>query len=388
MKKLNKLALAVALASASSAALAVQVTLEFDGTGAGGAGSKSYSAGEMTIDDNGISISNVVGGVAEDITCDDPTVVFAGGVCTADLDAICGGSENVDTANNQCLASGGVGDPEEVCDPANGVQWNEDEGTCLPDLPPSLVMDVDPDSLEPGETTATVTFTFSEPVEGFTSGDVSVSSGSISGLQMQSTSSTEEVWTAQFNRDGNDTETVTISVAAGSFEDEQDNENTAGASVSLTLVGDEPACDLRFPGYTVHEDTPPYTSWGVGTYQKGLDLTRDGIHAYKIETTSNPAFYGSLSFVPFSNTGNIQKEIWISECPGGQPLTEPFASSCAKTAIQTTLKWQQNDTLTGKCELETNSTYYLNVQNVPGACPISSGCDTKLQHIVTGSPDL
>lgn len=123
--------------------------------------------------------------------------------------------------------------------------------------------------------------------------------------------------------------------------------------------------------------------WKTSTSQLTLNLSRAGVHSYPITTTSNTQYNGQLSVIPFSNTGNIGKEIWISECPGGEPL---HATMCKKNGVQPTLFWGQSQ-MVARCVLETNKNYFINVKNTASSCNAANGCNTKLQLLVNGTPD-
>lgn len=122
--------------------------------------------------------------------------------------------------------------------------------------------------------------------------------------------------------------------------------------------------------------------WDTATSQLHMYLSRANIHAYPVQTTSRPAFNGQLSIVPFSNTGTVHKEVWISVCPGGPALRE---ASCTRSGLQPSLYWEQNNA-SSRCSLAPNTTYYINVKNSTGACSTSSGCAAKIQHLISGSP--
>ncbi len=92
---------------------------------------------------------------------------------------------------------------------------------------PTLEITSSSDLLEEGES-ATITFTFSEAVNGFTSGDISVAGGSLSGLS----TADNTTWTATFTKDSTST-APSISVANSSYTDMAEN-NGIGDSLSLS----------------------------------------------------------------------------------------------------------------------------------------------------------
>jgi Ca2+-binding RTX toxin-like protein len=92
---------------------------------------------------------------------------------------------------------------------------------------PTLEITSSSDLLGSGES-ATITFTFSEAVNGFTNGDISVAGGSLSGLS----TTDNTTWTATFTKDSTST-APSISVANSSYTDMAEN-NGIGDSLSLS----------------------------------------------------------------------------------------------------------------------------------------------------------
>ena len=84
---------------------------------------------------------------------------------------------------------------------------------------PTLTITADSTNLNSGETT-TLTFTFSENVNGFTSGDISVTGGAVTGL----TTTNSTTFTATFTADvTSDDETANVSVLGVSYTDDDAN---------------------------------------------------------------------------------------------------------------------------------------------------------------------
>ena len=121
--------------------------------------------------------------------------------------------------------------------------------------------------------TATITFTTSESTSNFTSGDVSVTNGTLSNFSGSGTS-----YTATFTPNSEFSGTGTISVAAGAFTDSTGNSNTAG-SVNISIetgggggvtIANPPAYNNT--GYTSTDYSYGYaqvtlTYFANGTYQ-------------------------------------------------------------------------------------------------------------------------
>jgi plastocyanin/glucose/arabinose dehydrogenase len=101
-------------------------------------------------------------------------------------------------------------------------------GLTLDDTPPSLDITSSDGTLSPGET-VTLTFTFSEPPQGFESGDIQTGGGTHGGL---APTADPRVYTATFTQNGAATPTVTVS--DGAYADAAGNGGT-GASRTLHL---------------------------------------------------------------------------------------------------------------------------------------------------------
>ncbi|WP_339615945.1 Ig-like domain-containing protein [uncultured Gilvimarinus sp.] len=386
MRIFNKAILGCMVASVSATAVAADLTL--------------------TLDDSSLVVRNIssldldaaTGNIAVQGGSFDPASVpglpvlddnnFVCGDNTVKEDLLDGsGNAGSDGIKETCVGVG-VADPSVYCDTANGMTFNESLNKCeLPDeVPPGLTVAVNSSQLELGEETATVTFTFDDEIQNFSVGMVNVSNGVITGLTQQSATLSQEVWTATFTRSDNDAGgTATISVAANKFRDDAGNWNTESASAVITLVGSAPACDLRYKGVDVRSESAIF-EWPSGTSQTPMYLSRNGVHSYPFTTGTNTKFNGQLGFVPFSNTATVEKDIWISECAGGMPVEgAPYNGVCEKKGKQTTLFWEQTGSTSWRCSLESSTKYFLNVRNHPGSCTVSSGCNAKVQHLITGS---
>lgn len=341
-----------------------------------------YDVGGLVVDGNGNIVVTGVNYVAGTLPGYSGAITCGAGTTAIDTTG--------DTNYDSCVPNLALvcGEGTAINDAGDGC-----EGTAPPDeLAPTVSVTTSPDQLKDGQAKALVYFTFSEPVQGFAASDVSVTGGSIGGVTIIDTDN--NVWRTVFTRDGNTAGTAVISVAANSYEDMSNNPGSSGSgSISLldgsTTTPVEPppveppeGCSATPAGVSVA--SKPLFDWSVNSNQTNLDLSRNGIHSYPIETTSNPAFNGRLSVLAFSNTQFVNKDVWFSECPGVEDLSEPLCKQEASNEF--TMYWEQN-TASKRCSLETNSTYYINVQNVNDTCSVSTGCDAKLQHLVIGSPD-
>ncbi len=158
--------------------------------------------------------------------------------------------------------------------------------------------------------------------------------------------------------------------------------SSTSSSSSSSVGGGSNNCPER-PNNVLLATNPVY-NWPVATPGWTLYLSQRNIHSYEITTTANPQYEGQLSLAFLVNTSKVRKDIWISECPGGDAI----APVCKKTsALTTSLYWAQNGNTAWRCPLETSKTYYINVQNVDNSCSVTAGCNALLQHITNNLPN-
>ena len=119
-----------------------------------------------------------------------------------------------------------------VNDEGDGAWATATGSTAPPDTTrPTAAITVNDASLT-GSETATVTVTFSEPVDGFADGDLTTSAGSLSRLT-GNVSTLGAVHTFELTPPSAGMGTINLSVAAGVAADEADNTNTAAAQVAV-----------------------------------------------------------------------------------------------------------------------------------------------------------
>ncbi len=99
-------------------------------------------------------------------------------------------------------------------------------------VPASVVLSSNTSTLAPGQP-ATLTFTFSEVVNGFTAADLTVTGGAVTGLTQSPTD--PKVWTATFTPAATGT-VATVTLPSGKFSDAAGNLNTDGADPNNTLT--------------------------------------------------------------------------------------------------------------------------------------------------------
>ena len=100
--------------------------------------------------------------------------------------------------------------------------------------------------------------------------------------------------------------------------------------------------------------------WSNQGGQTVVNSTRT-VSASRFTTTAGSSFAGYVTVVPTTGTGDVTRKIWISQCPGGAPVS----AKCEDTGTEARVTWTQFDN--AYCDLNTNTTYYLNYQNLNGS---------------------
>ncbi|WP_409524924.1 hypothetical protein [Nitrincola sp. MINF-07-Sa-05] len=89
-------------------------------------------------------------------------------------------------------------------------------------------------------------------------------------------------------------------------------------------------------------------------------------------TSSNAAFSGQFAYVPTTGNGGINREVWVSDCPGASSYS---ASSilCRANGVQPTVYWKLSAS-SWQCNLApSGGTKYLNIKNTncSGTCGVN-----------------
>lgn len=88
----------------------------------------------------------------------------------------------------------------------------------------------------------------------------------------------------------------------------------------------------------------------------------------KFTTSDSTTYAGNFGAVASSNSGNLTRRLWISKCPGGDPIVWKKTirgvqtNTCDVSGSTPSLSWSQADfpQLNSQCKLERSATYYLN----------------------------
>lgn len=146
--------------------------------------------------------------------------------------------------------------------------------------------------------------------------------------------------------------------------DSENNEASGLVSVTVNETQQTGNC----PAKPSNVDIADGINWGQSNPQVRLDLEKDGISAVPFTTNNSASAYGAISFASVGNNDNVTKRIWISECPGGEPLS---AGACKSSGSSTgRLNWYMGSHYL-YCTLPKNKQLYFNVEGVNCG---SSGC--------------
>lgn len=359
MKRLTKTAIAMVLAGMAYGVSADTVRIE-DGNEdllvEYSADSVTIAGGTITVK-NGAYVSGTVPGtgVGEGVGCDPLTTTH-------------------DTVNNLCVGNA-VPDPSVYC--GDNADWNptteQCEGVAALGPAPTLSISTSDSNLSSGET-ATLTFSFSEDVSGFTLSDISATNGSVGSF-----SGSGDTYTVVFTPTPNIDGTAIISVADNSYVD-ADNLDGSGDSISITLSGapsDTGSCDV--PDNVQVKNEPALQSIGQTGSMMEFRIPQNDILSAKFTTDSSMSDIGKIDlFGESGESSTLTRKIWVSECPGGDPV-----SSCAgKIGNDVSFKWSKVYYHRTYCAIGENVDLYLNVQhlNANECSNRTSGCVARIVH--------
>ena len=115
------------------------------------------------------------------------------------------------------------------------------------------------------------------------------------------------------------------------------------------------------------------TFWKIGRNQyAALEFTTAGVPAGLIGQIELTNAQGSTRFGP--------KLVTISECPGD--FTTQVGDGCRREVVNGSIRWSTVTSIIGRCTLQPNTTYYLNVMHTesPNSNPIPWQCDPPSQQ--------
>lgn len=157
--------------------------------------------------------------------------------------------------------------------------------------------------------------------------------------------------------------------------------DTQAITVTVSAVG---SCGTTPANVSIN--TSFIINWDVSKPNDLLGVTQTGITAIPVHTSST-GDKGNVIFAATASNANVQRTMWISECPGGVPfvpanwdpnhnLAQYFGNKCTVTGSSNKrVRWNLNGDIYPECALEKNTDYYINVQN--NTCTVAS-CNVYL----------
>ncbi|WP_341853560.1 Ig-like domain-containing protein [Microcystis aeruginosa 1339] len=182
---------------------------------------------------------------------------------------------------------------------------------------PTLAVDIVDTSLNDGDNSSQVTFQFSETVNGFTAGDVSVSGGTLSNFTQVDGNS----YTAIFTADDAVETTGSVSVAAASYSDVAGNQGGAGTD-TVTIDTKNPTVGINFASQPLTSQnfsttiTFQFSEAVSGFAASDVTLTNGVLSNFTGSGSSYTATFTATNFQ--SATGTVVVSNGYSDTPGNQ----------------------------------------------------------------------
>ncbi|MDT3676113.1 beta strand repeat-containing protein [Microcystis wesenbergii] len=182
---------------------------------------------------------------------------------------------------------------------------------------PTLAVDIVDTSLNDGDNSSQVTFQFSETVNGFTVGDVSVSGGTLSNFTQVDGNS----YTAIFTADDAVETTGSVSVAAASYSDVAGNQGGAGTD-TVTIDTKNPTVGINFASQPLTSQnfsttiTFQFSEAVSGFAASDVTLTNGVLSNFTGSGSSYTATFTATNFQ--SATGTVVVSNGYSDTPGNQ----------------------------------------------------------------------
>jgi hypothetical protein len=363
MKQFKKAALVCGLMASAGVASAETVKIMLTSGGQ----EVKYSTSGVVIEGGVITLNNgsyqsgtIPGsGVGQGYTCDPATTT-------------------VDPNTDTCVGSGG--NPADYC--GDDSVFNPSSEMCegvasLGPAPEVSSFTSSKNSLFPGGT-ATISVSFSESVTGFSGADITANHGVIGAVQ-----GSGSTYTARYTADATYEGSVTITIANNSYQD-VDGQDGSGDTLTLNVIEDNggtDTCDV--PGNVVMTNDPALTSFGLSGGQLDFVIPQTDILSAPISTGNNPDFAGIFEMVGYYKYQAVTRKMWISECPGGDPVK----SCAAAVGADLSWRWGQGHVGWGYCNMGTSGSYYINVKHL-AECPSSAGCKATIQVKTSKELDL
>lgn len=126
--------------------------------------------------------------------------------------------------------------------------------------------------------------------------------------------------------------------------------------------------------------------------RKEVVTTGAGVAWVPFKTTDSQSYAGYFGAAADSQSGHLERRLWISETPGGVPLMQHLAgrAKCDVRGVEVKLSWSQADAPARAmtCKLNRRTAYYLNHQQFKfGAGPAPTASARLIRSASTsGTP--
>lgn len=110
-------------------------------------------------------------------------------------------------------------------------------------------------------------------------------------------------------------------------------------------------------------DVPNGTwSWASPGSQVEIELSQGDIKSTEFNATAGSSYGGQISIASTTGNSGVQRRVWVSQCPGGEPLPDPKCEALGTSS--TVIPWYQGPSHTSYCNLQPTFKYFINYENI------------------------
>lgn len=175
---------------------------------------------------------------------------------------------------------------------------------------------------------------------------------------------------ATFQLASNQLQFIQLPSSIGSYQVTIEINDGNGGSVSrdflITVFDGSSRCGA-LPAHVVIVPSSTYSiDWSQPQFSAFLELDTTDTSSIPVHTSSATNSLGFIQFVGIAGTSNIVRTLWISDCPGDSELE----AVCKVTGSEapTRIDWSM-EAITSNCNLNSNSDYFINIQNLTCTAP-------------------
>lgn len=135
------------------------------------------------------------------------------------------------------------------------------------------------------------------------------------------------------------------------------------------------------PGNVTLTEESAVWSWSNPGSQVIITLGQGDIKSTEFNATEGTSYGGQISVASTTGNSGVQRRVWISQCPGGEPLPDPKCESLGTSS--TVVPWYQGPSNSSYCNLQPLYKYFINYENIN--CD-SSSCNVYRNLYNNGNP--